>query len=133
MLGVFLACFAFSFSKSQRFLQCLLWPDLSAARAKPLQEAEVGLSLTWKCQGGVFRSLPLVFRKTWTGAGPGPVSRDAGTFLQPLQEVSGRAQGSSAPGRPACGTYKQGQVCLSALAFPSITREKGQRDISNKH
>lgn len=28
--------------------------------------------------------------------------------------------------------YRQGQVCLKALAFPSITREQGQRDISNK-
>lgn len=62
----FLAGFAFSFSTSQSFLQCLLWPELRAAGAKPLEDAEVGLGLTWKCQGGVFRSFPLVFRKTWT-------------------------------------------------------------------
>lgn len=65
MLGLFLAGFDFSFSTFQSFLQCLLWPELTAAGSKPLEDAEVGLGLTWKCQGGVFRSLPLAFRKMW--------------------------------------------------------------------
>lgn len=58
-------------------------------------------------------------------AGHRPASRDTRTFFQPLPKVSGKAQGSSAPGRPARGTYKQGHVYLNALAIPSITREKG--------
>lgn len=31
-----------------------------------MEDAEVGLGLTQKCQGGVFRSLPLFFRRTGT-------------------------------------------------------------------